>query len=137
MPTITATVEQAKRGWRYRVYEDGVERKSSGRTSQRAYSHIHVQRWTHDAEAWAARYTSSPKAIGSKLEYGYVAEVIPIRSVEPKSFPGTTHKAVDPAGLTCTVGPSAVTGKRCGKPAVQAFTASTGEVFAECAEHRC
>lgn len=31
---------------------------------------------------------------------------------------------------TCTVGPSAVTGKRCGKPAVW----SDGE-FAECAEH--
>ena len=36
---------------------------------------------------------------------------------------------------TCTVGPSAVTGERCGKPAVSSFTTSRGETFHECAEH--
>ncbi len=36
---------------------------------------------------------------------------------------------------TCTVGPSAVTGERCGKPAVTTFVGRNGEVFAECAEH--
>lgn len=35
----------------------------------------------------------------------------------------------------CTVGPSAVTGRRCGKPAVYTFRATTGEIFAECADH--
>ena len=35
---------------------------------------------------------------------------------------------------TCTVVVSA-DGTRCGKPAVYTFTASTGETFAECAEH--
>lgn len=34
----------------------------------------------------------------------------------------------------CTVGPSAVTGERCGKPGVTSFTAR-GETFFECAEH--
>lgn len=37
--------------------------------------------------------------------------------------------------ITCTVGPDATTGKRCGKPAVVTFTGSNGEEFAECAEH--
>lgn len=36
---------------------------------------------------------------------------------------------------TCTIGPSAVTGKRCGKPAVYSFTSSDGETFHECADH--
>jgi hypothetical protein len=39
------------------------------------------------------------------------------------------------APTTCTVGPSAVTGERCGKPAVTTFTGRDGTVFAECAEH--
>lgn len=37
--------------------------------------------------------------------------------------------------LKCTVGPSAVTGLRCGKPAVVSFTSTSGEVFAECEDH--
>lgn len=37
--------------------------------------------------------------------------------------------------LTCTHGPSAVTGERCGAPAVTSFTGAHGETFAECAEH--
>jgi hypothetical protein len=37
--------------------------------------------------------------------------------------------------ITCTVGPSAVTGERCGKPAVTTFTGRNGEIFAECADH--
>lgn len=36
---------------------------------------------------------------------------------------------------TCTVGPCAVTGARCGKPAVTTFLGRYGDVFAECAEH--
>ena len=36
---------------------------------------------------------------------------------------------------TCTIGPDAVTGKRCGAPAVIAFTGRNGERFAECAAH--
>lgn len=40
-----------------------------------------------------------------------------------------------PAPTTCTVGPSAVTGERCGAPAVVTFTGRDGKVFAECAEH--
>lgn len=36
---------------------------------------------------------------------------------------------------TCTHGPSAVTGARCGKPAVTSFVATSGETFHECAEH--
>lgn len=47
----------------------------------------------------------------------------------------TTAKAtVAATGRTCTV----VVGTpmiRCGRPAVFAFEASTGEIFAECAEH--
>jgi len=35
---------------------------------------------------------------------------------------------------TCTIGPNAVDGKRCGKPAVAWFI-SGGRVYAECAEH--
>lgn len=35
---------------------------------------------------------------------------------------------------TCTVGPSAVTGERCGKPAVSWFTVA-GITYAECADH--
>ena len=37
--------------------------------------------------------------------------------------------------LKCTVGPSAVTGLRCGKPAVVSFVGRDGEVFAECEDH--
>jgi hypothetical protein len=37
--------------------------------------------------------------------------------------------------ITCTVGPSAVTGERCGKPAVTTFVGRNGEIFAECADH--
>lgn len=36
---------------------------------------------------------------------------------------------------TCTIGPSAVTGERCGKPAVHTFIGSDGETYAECADH--
>ena len=36
---------------------------------------------------------------------------------------------------TCTVGPSAVTGERCGKPAVTSFTSRSGKTYYECAEH--
>lgn len=46
----------------------------------------------------------------------------------------------DPKGTTmtqttCTHGPSAVTGQRCGQPAVATFTGSDGQAYAECAEH--
>jgi hypothetical protein len=82
MSTITATAEQIKKGWRYRVFVDGVERESARRTSQHAYTHVHIQRWEFDSEAWAARYTKVPKKIGSKLEYGYIADVIPISREE-------------------------------------------------------
>jgi hypothetical protein len=41
-------------------------------------------------------------------------------------------KVVPHAGRTCTV--RSISGE-CGKPAVYAFRATTGEVFAECAEH--
>lgn len=36
---------------------------------------------------------------------------------------------------TCTIGPEAVTGARCGAPAVVTFTGSDGIVYAECAAH--
>jgi len=36
---------------------------------------------------------------------------------------------------TCTVGPSAVTGERCGAPAITSFTTASGAVFYECADH--
>lgn len=36
---------------------------------------------------------------------------------------------------TCTYGPSAVTGERCGQPAVTTFTGADGTPYAECAEH--
>lgn len=36
---------------------------------------------------------------------------------------------------TCTIGPNAVTGERCGKPAVTTFEGRDGKVYAECAEH--
>ena len=36
---------------------------------------------------------------------------------------------------SCTVGPSAVTGERCGEPAVTSFVGSRGERYAECSEH--
>jgi hypothetical protein len=36
---------------------------------------------------------------------------------------------------TCTIGPYATTGERCGKPAVYTFTGMRGEAFGECAEH--
>lgn len=42
---------------------------------------------------------------------------------------------VIPTAATCTVGPDAVTGERCGAPAVVTFTGRGGETFAECAEH--
>jgi hypothetical protein len=35
---------------------------------------------------------------------------------------------------TCTIGPDS-SGARCGKPAIQTFTGSNGETFAECGEH--
>ena len=35
----------------------------------------------------------------------------------------------------CTHGPSAVTGERCGKPAVTWFIGSDARVYAECVEH--
>ncbi len=35
----------------------------------------------------------------------------------------------------CTIGPRAVTGERCGKPAVTTFTGRDGKVYAECLEH--
>lgn len=41
-----------------------------------------------------------------------------------------------PEPKTCTYGPSASTGERCGKPAVSWFTSTDGEtVYAECADH--
>lgn len=36
---------------------------------------------------------------------------------------------------TCTIGPSAVTGECCGKPAVRVVRGFSGEVYYECAEH--
>jgi hypothetical protein len=36
---------------------------------------------------------------------------------------------------TCTIGPNAVSGERCGKPAVSTFIGSNGVEYAECAEH--
>jgi hypothetical protein len=36
---------------------------------------------------------------------------------------------------TCTIGPSAVTGARCGKPAVSTFVGTDGTIYAECADH--
>lgn len=36
---------------------------------------------------------------------------------------------------TCTIGPDAVSGERCGKPAVVIFRAPSGTIYAECAEH--
>lgn len=36
---------------------------------------------------------------------------------------------------TCTIGPDAVSGKRCGQPAVTTFTGGDGTVYAECAKH--
>jgi hypothetical protein len=41
----------------------------------------------------------------------------------------------DLAGKTCTVGPNAVTGERCGKPAVSSFVGRDDNVYYECAEH--
>jgi len=37
-------------------------------------------------------------------------------------------------GVFCTIGPSAVTGELCGRPAVVTFT-RRGRTFAECAQH--
>ncbi len=39
------------------------------------------------------------------------------------------------AAKTCTIGPSAVTGERCGKPAVYSWTGDDGFEYAECADH--
>jgi hypothetical protein len=41
----------------------------------------------------------------------------------------------NPVPTTCTVGPSAVTGERCGKPAVTTFIGTDGITYAECVEH--
>jgi hypothetical protein len=38
-------------------------------------------------------------------------------------------------GERCTIGPSATTGKRCGRPGVVAFTGSDGERLVECRQH--
>lgn len=40
-----------------------------------------------------------------------------------------------PAAAACSYGPSAVSGKRCGEPAVFSFVGSDGEVYYECAAH--
>lgn len=47
----------------------------------------------------------------------------------------TGHVRVAHAGMTCTVGPFATTGHRCGAPAVTAFRTAAGETFAECERH--
>jgi hypothetical protein len=74
---ITVTVRPAGRKFAYRVIEDGELR--SERKSTHRYTHVHVQRWANDPDDHSAiRYTSSPRSIGSKLEYGFVADVIPI-----------------------------------------------------------
>jgi hypothetical protein len=38
-------------------------------------------------------------------------------------------------GERCTIGPSATTGKRCGRPGVVAFDGSDGERLVECDRH--
>lgn len=40
-----------------------------------------------------------------------------------------------PRTKTCTVGPSATTGERCGQPAVTGFIADDGTHYYECADH--
>jgi hypothetical protein len=37
--------------------------------------------------------------------------------------------------LTCTIGPNAVTGARCGAPAIISFVARDGRTYHECADH--
>jgi hypothetical protein len=80
MNGIKVTRERhGKKTW-YFIYEDGVLRKGYPMKSTREYTHVHVQRWEgdEDPDAWAARFTASPKKIGSKIEYGYVADILPI-----------------------------------------------------------
>ena len=76
---ITAYAEpHGSKTWYY-VLVDGQLREGYPMKSTRTYSHIHIQRWEGAPEdEWAARFTASPKPIGSKIEYGYVSEVIPI-----------------------------------------------------------
>lgn len=53
---------------------------------------------------------------------------------EPLFVPRSSDVDV-PAGATCTIGPSAVTGLRCGAPGVRAFRGSDGTLYVECADH--
>jgi hypothetical protein len=39
------------------------------------------------------------------------------------------------SNATCTFGPDAISGERCGKPAVASFRGSDGQMYHECREH--
>ena len=99
MQNIEAKVERKGKKFSYTVYLNG--QVVTTRTSANLYTHIHVQRWAEvGAEGeygqpgrFAARYTASPKPVGSKIEYGFVAQVVTIMGAgalaEETSTPAT------------------------------------------------
>lgn len=80
MVRIAATVEQKGAKYVYRVYVDGIEQPSQGRTSKKLYRYVLVQKWHGDPDPddFAARYSTKEKMRGHKIEYGYCAASIPI-----------------------------------------------------------
>lgn len=77
---IKITAEpHGKKTWYY-VYVDGQLRVGYPMKSTRTYTHVHIQRWegADEPDEFAVRFTAKPKKLGGKIEYGYIAAIIPI-----------------------------------------------------------
>lgn len=120
-----------KRTYKVTLPDGRVETRT---TETKHYTHAVVTeagviRWS-ESQANAAKYAASswPASRG--------ARVVEVDAGGPEApAPRITAIGLDPAGQTCTIGPNAVTGERCGRPAVTGFTNSRGERFYECADH--
>lgn len=115
---------------------DGSEHKRT--TATRFYEYAILSGPREGKDGWGVIGFSGDLANATKTgnqwrKYGHNIVVVPCRLQESKTR-RSTHESVDPAGRTCTV--RYAVGGECGKPAVHAFVASTGEVFAECSEHK-
>jgi hypothetical protein len=92
------------------------------RTTTAEYSHIAIK---DGKSTWHKSRDAAERTRGS---------VYALPETSSSSSGLRSHAA--PSGATCTVGPDATTGERCGKPAVSSWTSRSGTTYHECAEHK-
>ena len=92
------------------------------RRSEADYTHVSVR---EGEVKWHGSQTAAERRTGARVH-------------SLQEFEGAVAaRAPADEGATCTIGPTAVEGTRCGAPAVTSFTGPSGKRYHECEGHVC